>query len=149
MTPITVMTDLKPAMAICKTYLKVVFVEDGKIFNMAVSKFAPVVLSLYSNFLIPMLVSQVGERTAYNLKSNKHKSNMWRYLFYFFVNTILLPLINLVTLQQAKDFLLYQNLINKIESARKGVLNTSTFFISYLIASTFISSCFLIFDIGH
>ena len=77
--------------------------EDSEFFNLAAEQFAPLVLMLFNYQLIPILVSKTGEFSDYELKSDKHISNMRRYYFFFMLNTIILPISGLTSMESYKD----------------------------------------------
>ena len=127
--------------------------EDSEFFNLAVEQFAPLVLMLFNYQLIPIMVSKTGEFSDYELKSDKHIANMRRYYFFLMLNTIILPISGLTSMESVKDLMfskgLPKGLLETHNIITQNLVKSSSFFIRYLMSCTFLSSCFLIFDIGH
>jgi hypothetical protein len=99
------------------------------------------------------MVSKTGEFSDYELKSDKHISNMRRYYFFLMLNTIILPISGLTSMESFKDMMfnkgLPKGLVETHTIITQNLVKSSTFFIRYLMSCTFLSSCFLIADIGH
>lgn len=93
--------------------------EDSEFFNLAVEQFAPLVLMLFNYQFIPIMVSKTGEFSDYELKSDKHISNMRRYYFFLMLNTIILPISGLTSMESFKDLMFSKGL-------PKGLVETHT-----------------------
>ena len=65
---------------------------------MAVDQFAPLVLMMFNYQFIPTMVFQTGKISEYQLKTDRHLSNMNRYFFFFIFNTIFIPLTGVTTI---------------------------------------------------
>lgn len=118
-------------------------------FSLIVDQFAPLILMLFNYQFIPLLVYRVGEFSDYELKSDKHISNMRRHYFFLLINTVFLPITGITTMESFKDTLVSKGLLETHTIIIQNLVKSSTFFIRYVMSCTFLSSCFLIFDIGH
>lgn len=58
----------------------------------------PFVLMLFNYQFIPICVNKTGEFSDFELKSDKHISNMKKYYFFLFLNTIIMPITGLTTM---------------------------------------------------
>ena len=95
------------------------------------------------------MVFRVGEFSDYELKSDKHIANMRRHYFFLMLNTVFLPISGITTMESFKELLVNKGLIETHTIIIQNLVKSSTFFIRYVMSCTFLSSCFLIFDIGH
>ena len=106
---------------------------------------------LFNYQLIPKLVNLTSQLGDFELRSDKHISNLKKYYFFFFLVTIILPITGMTTIET-----FFAKIVNKTNGVMeiqkiitKNMVKTSTFFIRYVMSCTFLSSCFVIFDIGH
>jgi hypothetical protein len=74
---------------------------------------------------------------------------MRRHYFFLMLNTIFLPITGLTSIGSLKDKFEKEGIFHFHTAVCDNLINTSTLFIKYLASCTFLSSCFLIFDIGH
>lgn len=109
----------------------------------------PLILVLFNSTFIPLMVSTTGNFSDHELKSDRHIKNMRRYYFFLMLNTILLPLTGLTTIESFKDRMVQGGFFQMWDSLTQNLIKSSTFFIRYVMSCTFLSSCFAIFDIGH
>ena len=131
--------------------LKSIVSEKSQIFSIIADQITPIILMLFNYQFIPFLVNKTGEFSDFELKSDKHISNMKKYYFFFFLVTIVLPITGMTTIETFMTKLVSKTdgLIEIHQIITKNLVKTSTFFIRYVLSCTFLSSCFLIFDLGH
>ena len=105
---------------------------------------------LFNYQFIPICINKTGEFSDFELKSDKHISNMKKYYFFLLLNTIIMPITGLTTMQTIITAFFNMNQIKELQdNMTSNLVKSSTFFIRYIVSCTFISSCFLLFDLGH
>jgi hypothetical protein len=123
--------------------------KDSRFYSMMADQVTPLVLMLFNQQLIPFCVAKVGEFTDFELKSDKHISTMRQYFFFLLLNTVVMPITGITTMEQVlkKTVDSYGGTVQA--NISRNLVNSSTFFLKYIISCTFLSSCLLIFDVGH
>jgi len=92
----------------------------------------------------------MGEFSSFELKSSKHSTNLYLYYFFLLLNTILMPITGITTIRSVLGRVGTSTGSMKLWNMMSdGITKQVTFFMRYLISCTFISSCFLILDVGH
>lgn len=104
---------------------------------------------IFNYQFIPFLVNKTGEFSDFELKSDKHISNMKKYYFFFLLVGIVLPITGLTTVGSVIEMSVNGGIMELHSMITTNLVKQSTFFIRYIMSCSFMSSCFLIFDIGH
>ena len=145
-TPLSFLSNIRQF----KSQLSKVVDKDSMIFMMVADQITPIILMLFNYQFIPFCVNKTGEFSDFELKSDKHISNMRKYYFFLLLNTIILPISGITTMGTImQKFIDKRGILELHTLITNNLVKSSTFFIRYVMSCTFFSSCFLIFDIGH
>jgi hypothetical protein len=82
--------------------------KKSHMFSLIADQITPIILMLFNYQFIPFLVNKTVEFGDFELRSDKHISNLKKYFGFFFLVTIILPITGMTTIET-----FFTTLVNK------------------------------------
>lgn len=108
---------------------------------------SPFAIYTFNSVFIPQCVEFAMDSVVFERKSDRLKSMILLYYTFFFINTILLPILEFNSIKQFL-FVISQYQFS-IEMLEVNIIKESLFFIRYIIIGAFCSLCAVLMDVPH
>ena len=108
---------------------------------------SPFAIYTFNSVFIPTCVDFAMNSIVFERKSDRLKSMIVLYYTFFFINSILLPILQFDSIKQV--LFVISKFQFQIQMLEVNIIKASLFFIRYLIISAFFSLCALLMDVPH
>jgi hypothetical protein len=105
-------------------------------------------MALFNSIFIPYLVYYICEFQFFEKKSSRERSKLVKYLFYIFLNTLIMPIVN--SQDMTKFIMSYAFRLEKLNKIMSNnLIENQNLFQRYIITCSFLSQCWSLVDIPH
>lgn len=109
----------------------------------------PLILVLFNFIFIPTLVDWTSYYEEIENKSLRHRNNLFKQFFFMMINTVFIPITQTATISSFLFYFTHKNLDTIQLELSQNFLQTSEFFLKYIIQCTFMTNIIQILDLPH